>query len=143
MAFYNQGVFSPKNKDKYIGTYPIEFRSAWELTIMNVFDEHPNVEQWASESIEIPYISPVDGKWHKYIPDFFVIYVDKHNNKHGEIIEVKPASQTYETLAKSRKDQKELLINQAKWKYAIDWCKAQGIEFRIMTEEQIYQNARK
>lgn len=143
MAYYNQGQFTPSNPDKYIGTYPIEYRSAWELTLMNVFDNHPNVEQWASETIEIPYISPVDGRWHKYIPDFFVIYIDKDDNRHGEIIEVKPASQTYEDLAKSRKDQKELIVNHAKWKYAVEWCKAQGIEFRIMTEEQIYQGARK
>lgn len=143
MAYYNQGVFEPSNREKYVGTYPIEYRSAWELTLMNVFDNHPNVEQWASETIEIPYISPVDGKWHRYIPDFFVIYVDVNDNRHGEIIEVKPASQTYTDLAKSRKDQKELMVNHAKWKYAIEWCKSQGIEFRIMTEEQIYQGARK
>lgn len=143
MAKYNQGEFTPSNPDKYIGTYPIEYRSSWELTIMNLFDNHPNVEQWASETIEIPYISPVDGRWHKYIPDFFVIYLDKNEKRYGEIIEVKPASQTFEDLAKSRKDKKELLINQAKWKYAVEWCKSQGIEFRIMTEEQIYHGARK
>lgn len=143
MAYYNQGIFKPKNPEKYIGTVLPIYRSSWELTIMNVFDNHQNVHQWASETFEIPYISPFDNKWHRYIPDFLVIYTDSSDNQHAEVIEVKPASQTFDDLAKSKKDKQALILNKAKWKYAVDWCNKQGVKFRIMTEEQIYQGSKK
>lgn len=143
MGKWNQGIFKPKNTEKYIGNLPITYRSSWERTLMNVFDNHPNVEQWASESIQIPYVSPFDGRWHKYIPDFLVVYTDKNGKKHGEVIEVKPSTQTHPELARSKRDKEAIILNQAKWQYAIEWCKKQGLEFRIMTEEQIYAGARK
>ena len=31
-----------------------------------------SVQEWGSEEIIIPYISPVDGKRHRYFPDFYV-----------------------------------------------------------------------
>lgn len=143
MARFNQGIFKPKNREKYFGRGFPTYRSSWELTLMNLFDSHPNVEQWASEAVQIPYMSPFDGRWHKYIPDFIAIYVDKNGKKHGEVIEVKPSTQTYPELAKSKKDKQAIILNQAKWKSAIEWCKQKGLEFRIMTEEEIYRGARK
>jgi hypothetical protein len=146
MPSYNQGVFTPKNPTKYVGTYPIIFRSAWELTFMNTCDNHPNIQQWSSESIKIPYQHPLTGRWHQYIPDFFVIFVDKNGRKRGEILEIKPASQNPRNpvavqKAKTRKAQEILLVNQAKWIAAEAWCKKQGIVFRIMTQEQLYRQA--
>lgn len=142
MAFYNQGVYRPKNPGKYVGTLPITYRSAWELTFMNLCDQHPYIQQWASESIKIPYQNPLTGKWHQYIPDFLIIYVDKAGKKHGDIIEIKPMSQTMAEHAKSKKDKQALVINHAKWQAAIQYCKKQGLNFRVMTERQLYQKAR-
>lgn len=146
MATYNQGIFVPVNTAKYVGTYPIMYRSAWELTFMNLCDKHPYVQQWASESIKIPYQHPLTGRWHQYIPDFFVVFVDKSGKKHGEVIEIKPSSQNPRdpralAKAKTRKAQEVLLVNQAKWIAAELWCKKQGIVFRIMTQEQLYRQA--
>jgi hypothetical protein len=108
---------------------------------MNLCDKHPNVLQWASESIKIPYQHPLTGKWHQYIPDFFIIFLDKAGKKHGEIIEIKPMSQSSAATAKTKRDQEAWLINQAKWTAAIAWCKKQGLHFRVMTEAQLYRSA--
>lgn len=141
MAYFNQGVYRPKNPAKYVGTLPITYRSAWELTFMNLCDQHPNILQWASESIKIPYQHPLTGKWHQYIPDFFIIYIDKNGKKHGDIIEIKPMSQTVEEAARSKRDKAAFVINQAKWKAAMEWCRKQGLNFRVMTEQQLYRSA--
>jgi len=143
MATYNQGIFQPKNPDKYIGTGPITYRSAWELTFMNVCDNHPNIQQWASESLKIPYMDPFDPtKKRNYIPDFLIIYVDKDGGKHAELIEIKPLSQSIPEAAKTRKDQEAIILNEAKWKAAYAWCRANGMTFRIMTEHQLYRGGR-
>ena len=68
---FSHGKFTPKNPEKYIGTYPISYRSSWELVFMNKCDTHPNIKQWASESIKIPYRNPLTKKHTYYIPDFF------------------------------------------------------------------------
>jgi len=39
---------------------------------MNWLDKNPDIISWASEEMIVPYISPVDGKWHRYFPDFLV-----------------------------------------------------------------------
>jgi hypothetical protein len=141
MATYNQGTFEPKNPDKYVGSYPITYRSSWELTFMNVCDQHPNIEQWASESIKIPYRDPFTGKIRNYIPDFFIIYSDKNGARHAEIIEIKPLSQSIPEAARSKKDQEAVMLNEAKWQAAYEWCKTQNVKFRIMTEKQLYRQA--
>ena len=51
MANYAKDEFIPKNPEKYSGKYPIIYRSSWEMTLMNVFDNHPNVLTWQSESL--------------------------------------------------------------------------------------------
>ena len=141
MPVYNQGNFEPKNPQKYIGSFPIIFRSAWELTLMNVCDEHPNILQWASESIKIPYQDPLTGKQRTYIPDFFIVYLDKNGQTHGEIIEIKPLSQSVVEAVRSKRDAAALIYNQAKWTAAEDWCRRNGLRFRIMTENQLYRQA--
>lgn len=142
MAKWHSDVFTPKNPSKYVGTFPIVYRSAWELTFMNVCDNHPNILQWASESIQIPYQHPATGKWHRYIPDFLILYKDKDGTKRGELIEIKPASQAIAEKAKRKADKSALLVNQAKWKAAEAFCKSKGITFRIMTEYDLYRKGK-
>ena len=40
--------------------------------IMSFLDNNTNVLEWSSEEHIIPYRSPLDGKVHRYFPDFFV-----------------------------------------------------------------------
>ena len=139
MSKYNQGEFQPKNPQKYVGTFPITYRSSWELTFMNTCDAHPNIIQWASESIKIPYKNPLTGMQSVYIPDFFVTYMDKNGSTHAELIEIKPISQSLMEQAKSRKDKLSVALNTAKWMAAEAWCRRFRIKFRVMTENQLYR----
>jgi TnsA endonuclease N terminal len=143
MSKYHSDVFTPKNPTKYVGTFPIVYRSAWELTFMNVCDQHPNILQWASESLQIPYQNPVTGRWHRYIPDFLILYQDKEGKRHGELIEIKPISQTLIEKAKTKRDKEAIIINTAKWKAAEAFCVSRGLKFRVMTEYDLYGGKRK
>jgi hypothetical protein len=137
---YQQGFFQMTNPGKYVGSRAPYARSSWEVKTMMLFDTHPNVIQWASEEIGIPYISPVDNRKHTYYPDFMVRYIDGNNQEHVELIEVKPQSQSTLEHARSAADKAALNINAAKWDQARKWCKAKGIKFRIVTENNIFRN---
>jgi hypothetical protein len=134
------GKFTPTNPGKYVGTYPIVYRSTWELAFMRMADKHSSVISWASESIRIPYLNPVTRKGSMYVPDFLMVYEDSKGNRHQELIEVKPASQTFVAEAKSRYDKVSLAINAAKWKAAASWCKKHGLTFKIINESDIFVN---
>ncbi len=135
---FSQGKFDPKNPEKYIGTYPIKYRSSWELVFMNVCDNNSNIKQWASESIKIPYRHPFTGRATVYIPDFLIHYQDKNGKSKVEVIEIKPIRQTLAEKARGTKAKMVVAINTAKWTSAQRWCKKHGMVFRIMTEENMF-----
>ena len=83
--------FKPSNPDKYMGDPSnIICRSSWERKFCNWCDKQPNVLKWASEEFSIPYVSPADGKVHRYFPDFWI----KKRSGRCILIEVKPYKQT-------------------------------------------------
>ena len=68
-----KGKFNPTDPKKYAGnSRNIIYRSLWERQCMVYFDRNENVLEWASEEVIIPYVSPLDGKVHRYFPDFIV-----------------------------------------------------------------------
>jgi len=139
MAKFAQGRFEMKNPAKYVGKKTPLARSSWEFVFMRMLDEHPGVQNWASESIQIPYRDPLTGKHTIYVPDFFINYVDKNGKNHAEVIEVKPQSQTLrEKVGKSLYNQEQYIKNLAKWEAAVGWCKQQGIKFRVVNEGDIF-----
>lgn len=139
-----QGQYTPTNPSKYVGRSPINYKSAWELTFCRFCDDNANVKSWAYESIKIPYKHPIKrtptggAKGSIYIPDFLVEYVDKNGRRHVELIEIKPASQTFITEKTSKGDRLAIILNEAKWKAAVIWCKHKHIKFRVLTKEEIY-----
>jgi hypothetical protein len=144
MAKFAQGRFEMKNPTKYVGKKTPLARSSWEFVFMRMLDEHPGVEKWASESIQIPYRCPLTGKYTIYVPDFFVVYNDKKGSKHAEVVEVKPESQTVlEKVGKSRYNQEQYVKNMAKWEAANAWCKQQGLKFRVINEGDIFHQGAK
>ncbi len=144
MGKFAQGRFEMKNPEKYVGKKTPLARSSWEFVFMRMLDEHPGVQNWASESIQIPYRDPLTGKSTIYVPDFFVVYVDKNGSKHAEVVEVKPANQTFrEAVGKSVARQAEYVKNMAKWEAANAWCKQQGIKFRVVNEGDIFHQGGK
>lgn len=141
---FARGVFTPKNPNKYIGIGQIYARSSWEFTFMRFLDNHPSVAYWASESIKIPYMNPFTKRQTVYVPDFFIVYVDKNNTQHTELIEVKPMNQTIKELAdKSMKNKAHWILNQAKWLAAKQFCAKKGIVFRVICENDIYKKTSK
>jgi hypothetical protein len=144
MAKFAQGRFNMKNPTKYVGTKSPLARSSWEFVFMRMLDEHPGVQSWASESIQIPYRDPLTGRQTIYVPDFFIVYVDKNKKKHAEVVEVKPASQTLrEQVGKSLYNQEQYVKNLAKWEAAVAWCKQQNIKFRVINEDDIFHQGKK
>ena len=144
MARWAQGLYQPKHQDKYIGKKTPRYRSSWEWAFMNFCDNNPSVMQWASESIQIPYRHPFTGKYTVYVPDFFVVYIDKNGRKNAELIEVKPKSQTSIVDAgKSTAKKKQAVINMAKWEAANAYAKQNKIRFRVVSEDQLFHNGKR
>lgn len=139
-----KGRFSPKNPKKYNGdSSNIIYRSLWELRVMKQLDENPNVLEWSSEELAIPYISPVDNRRHRYFPDFIVKVKDKTGVIRTMILEVKPKKQTMEPVRKKRVTQQYITevatwgVNQAKWKAALEFCEEKGWDFKLITEDHL------
>lgn len=138
-----KGIFRPTNPKKYKGDpNNVIYRSSWELKLMIYLDRHPEVVQWSSEEIVIPYRSPIDGRLHRYFPDF---YVKKEVNGKIEtlIIEVKPKVQTKPPNVQKKRTKKyinEVMtwgINEAKWKAAKNFCEDRNWKFMLMTEKEL------
>ena len=141
---FARGKFSPKNQGKYVGLKSPTYRSSWEHAFMRLCDEHPNVYEWASESIKIPYRNPFTGKYTVYVPDFFIVYMDKNGRKHAEMIEVKPADQmTMERAGKSQAKKKQVVLNMAKWEAATAYAKQRKIRFRVVSEDDLFHNGKR
>ena len=140
---YSQSFYEAANPEKYIGKKKPFMRSSWETVFARMCDNNPAIVQWASEPFMIPYINPFTGKKTVYVPDFLIMYMDKKMNKHVEVIEIKPKKETSMELAKSKRDQAAVIVNLAKWKVATAWCKAQGMKFRVITEDQIFEQGSK
>ena len=134
-----KGKFRPQNREKYKGNSSnIVYRSGWELNFMKYLDRQPEVLQWNSEEIIIPYKSPIDGKWHRYYPDFWV-----KTSKAETIIEIKPKKQTKPPKENPKhrrrylREVKTFVVNEAKWKAAKEFCENKGFQWKIMTEDTL------
>jgi hypothetical protein len=140
MSVYARGQYQVKNLAKYIGANFPTYRSSWELVFCQFCDNNPAVAQWASEAIRIPYVNPLTGKKTIYVPDFLIVYNDKNNRQHAEVVEIKPTKETSFESARSIRDKSMVAVNMAKWQAANAWCKAQGLKFRVITEKDIFVN---
>ena len=145
-----QGVYRLKNPSKYTGPLTeggVLYRSSWEARVFYYMDHNLNVIEWSSEGLVIPYIFALDGKPHRYYPDV----VCKINTKDGIktfIIEIKPKKQTVEpTKPKNRSiDRKKryesemftYIKNKNKWEATEEYCKKNGYEFKLFTEDIIF-----
>lgn len=141
---FSKDFYKIKNPEKYVGSKTPMYRSSWEMTFMMFCDNNPSIQEWSSEPVKIPYRDPLTGKQTIYVPDFLISYIDKNMKKHVELIEIKPANQMLkEKVGKNPYNQAQWIKNQAKWASANEWCKRQNIKFRIINENDIFQNVRK
>ena len=139
-----KGKFRPHNIKKYRGNHKgIIYRSLWELRFMRYCDETPSILEWASEELIIPYRSPVDGKKHRYFPDFWLKVKTAEGEIKESVIEIKPKIQTKPPKKRSKVTRKYLRevktwgINEAKWKAAEAFCKDRDWSFKIITEKDL------
>jgi hypothetical protein len=140
MSKYHQGQFKPNHPEKYRGdSTQIFYRSSYELKLMLRFDNDKNIIEWNSEETVIPYISPIDGKYHRYFVDFRV----KTSTGDTILIEVKPASKLKQPV-KPKKVTKRFLkevmewgVNDAKFKAAKEYCADRNWKFIIFTEKEL------
>jgi hypothetical protein len=141
---FSQGFYKLKNPEKYIGLSTPRYRSSWEFSVMKMCDENDAIQEWASESVKIPYKDPLTGRPTVYVPDFLVVFVDNKKKKRAELWEVKPANQTMrEHVGKNPYNQAQYVKNMVKWQAARVWCQQNGIHFRIITEADLYRTGKK
>jgi hypothetical protein len=94
----------------------IHYRSGLEEEFYSLLEHDSDVAAFNEEVYKVPYYW--NGKWHNYIPDLRVDFVDGT----VQIWEVKPANQT------------DYDQNKAKWSAANDWAQNHGWEFIVQTE---------
>jgi hypothetical protein len=140
-----KSIYKPSHPEKYKGdANNIICRSSWERKFSYWCDHNPSIISWAQEEFCIPYISPIDNRVHRYFPDYLIKVKEQSGEIKTYVIEVKPKKQTSPPQKKSRVTKSYLhetttyAVNQAKWKAADDWCKDRKIEFKIITEEELF-----
>tara|TARA_Y100001972_G_C7596199_1_gene298770 strand:- start:113 stop:547 length:435 start_codon:yes stop_codon:yes gene_type:complete len=141
-----KGKYKPKNPEKYDGDpTKIVYRSLWERRFMVYCDENKYILSWGSETVVVPYKSPVDNKVHRYYVDFIVTSINKNGYKETTLIEIKPKKQCKPPEKKTRVSRSYINevrrwgVNSAKWKYARDYAENRGWKFKILTEEVLFK----
>ena len=141
---FHQGLYNPKNFQKYIGNINnIIYRSGLELKFFRFCDNSPNVVEWGSEEVVIPYFDTWQRKNRKYFIDAYV-KIQEGDIVKKYLVEVKPWKQTQEPKAGKGKKKSNLLYEQVAWKNNMDkfqsareFAKKHGMEFIIITEKEL------
>lgn len=139
-----KGKYQPSYPQKYKGDPTnIIYRSLWERKFMKYCDLNENILEWGSEEIALPYRSPIDGKVHRYFPDFYIKVKENTNHIKKYLIEIKPKRQTVPPPKPKRQtkgyiyEAYEYAKNQAKWKAAREFCEDRQWEFKVITEDEL------
>jgi len=139
-----KGKYQPSYPQKYKGDPTnIIYRSLWERKFCVYCDMNENILEWGSEEIVVPYHSPIDNRYHRYFPDFYIKVRESNGKIKKMIIEIKPYKQCIEPKVQKRKTKGyiyevvEYAKNQAKWNAAKEWCLDRGYEFKVLTENEL------
>ncbi len=139
-----KGKYQPNNPLKYRGNFRnIIYRSLWELKFMKYCDSNQNILEWGSEEFFLPYRSPLDNRIHRYFPDFYIKVKENTGKIKKYVIEIKPQKQCIEPKKQKKKTRsyiyevRQYAQNQAKWKAAKDYCLDRGLEFKVLTENEL------
>lgn len=142
---YIQGIYKPLHGSKYIGTSNPRYLSSWELRFFRWCDNNPKVIKWGSETLAIPYRSPIDKRIHKYMVDNIIHLREQDGSTGRYIVEIKPKKQTLPPTKHGNKKKTTILyeahtyaINVAKWEAARDWADRHRYKFLIITEEDLF-----
>ena len=134
------GKYKVKNMSKYRGDPDkVTYRSSWEKACFIWCDNNPNIKEWSSEEVVVPYKWEIDKRMHRYFVDLKIVF----NDGKTLLIEIKPEK---ETAPPKRPDKSKRYIGEAmtyvknmnKWEAANEYAKDRGWEFQIWTEETLY-----
>jgi len=138
------GFYKPKNPKKYRGNpTQVVYRSLWERKYMIYCDSTPSILEWGSEEVIIPYKSPIDGRSHRYYPDFYIKVREKSGKISKYIVEIKPKKQTKPPYGKDKRTRAyrnavlTFAKNRAKWDAAENYCDNRQMKFLILTEDHL------
>ena len=143
---FSQGYYVPKFPEKYVGVNRIIYRSSWEYDFCRWLDLNTNVIKWSSEGLEVDYVSSLDGRHHKYYPDFWLVFSnDGGVTQRKIVVEVKPKSKLVppkrpkvltEKAAMRYKSEAETYIkNMEKAEACRKFCEANNMSYFFLTEE--------
>jgi hypothetical protein len=110
---------------------------------MTYLDVHPDVIQWSSEEFCIPYKSPIDGRVHRYFPDFWIKQQNRDGVVENIVVEIKPYKQTQPPVTQTRRTKRYINevvtwgVNSAKWNAAKSFCEDRKWKFVIFTEKEL------
>ena len=139
-----KGKYQPSYPKKYKGDHTnIVYCSLWERKFMVYCDKNENILEWGSEEVIVPYRSPIDNRYHRYFPDFYIKVRESTGKITKMIVEIKPYKQCIEPKVQKKKTKgyiyevMEYAKNQAKWSAAKEWCLDRGYEFKVLTENEL------
>lgn len=95
---YYQSYYTPINKEKYIGSYPVICRSSLELRMCVYLDKNENITKWSSEPFSIKYVLITNNTVHNYYPDYYFEFKGEQC-----VAEVKPKKQIKKPKEPSKK----------------------------------------
>ena len=67
-------------------------------------DKNENILEWGSEEVVVPYHSPIDNRYHRYFPDFYIKVRESTGKIKKMIIEIKPYQTVYRTQDSKEED---------------------------------------
>jgi len=146
MAESIKSLYKPEYPSKYKGNpNNIICRSSWERKFCRWCDLNENILEWGSEEFYIPYFDPTTGRVRRYFPDFIIKVREQSGEIKKYVIEVKPKRQTIPPIQTSKKrtrtyitEVKTYATNEAKWKAAREFCEDRMMEFKIITEDNLF-----
>jgi hypothetical protein len=149
-AATKQGYYKPINPAKYVGDpSKIIYRSSWEKKMCTFCDINEKVLAWSSETIQVPYVNPIENSTRAYNLDFYLKIVKEDGSIKEYIAEVKPAKKLIKPILPTTRvtekrmndhiiQSKEYIINMHKFDAAKKWAEARGWDFIIITEAFLF-----
>jgi len=139
-----KGKYRVRNYRKYKGDPTgVIYRSLWEKKFMDYCDSNKNILEWSSEEHIIPYKDPVQKKWRRYFPDFYMKVREANGKISKYLVEVKPKRQVEGPTPQQKKTKRYITevmtyaTNKAKWEAAEQYCRDRLWKFKLITEVEL------
>ena len=145
-----QGEYKLNSEErvKYKGTYPIIYRSSYELAFIQFCCRTSDILSWGSESTIVYYKDTGrNNTLHRYYIDFTISLLTKERKVQKYLIEIKPHHETIPPKVTGKRNPKSLqkaqqtyITNQCKWKEATKYAHTKGYLFKVLTEKELFQD---